>query len=52
MKCPPHAQFVGSYPNNIFKNRTKENKELAIVEIKNKNWYEKLLYVIKKIFKN
>lgn len=38
-------------PNNIFKNKTEENKELAIVEIKTKNWYEKLLNTIKKLFK-
>lgn len=36
--------------NNIFKNKTLEKNELAIVKVKNRKWYEKLVSLLKKFF--
>ena len=37
-------------PNNIFKNKTVQKEEAAMVEIKAEKWYEKLFSLIKKLF--
>lgn len=37
--------------NNIFNNKKIEKKELAVVEVKNEKWYEKILFFIENLLK-